>query len=410
VDSRPARRALGPAAALLALAPALWADAGLLARAEELRASLDLPSTAAQVLLIGIEGRGWPSAGSLELVESLGPGGVVLFSFNLPEAAADLALYTASLQSASAKKRPGIPLIVALDHEGGAVFRFKNGGVTRLPPPGEVGSRGPDYAALLGKAAGEELRALGVNTALAPVVELMTDANARFLGNRSYGRDAERVDSIAGAFIGALQSAGVSAVAKHFPGNATEDPHRSLPRLGVDAASYERDYLPRFGAAVARGVGAIMLSHVLLPALDPERPASLSPLIVEGELRERLGFEGPVLTDDLFMGALSSTSSPEKTAVQALAAGADLLMLSAGTSAPRIRDAIVRAVEAGRLDRSRLDEAARRVIALKLRFAMGEGLGGAEERRSAFPALVDRHAREISAYLARPGAKGWGTK
>lgn len=208
------------------------------------------------------------------------------------------------------------------------------------------------------------------------------------------------VDAAAGAYISGLQAEGVAAVAKHFPGNAGGDPHKVLPLLDIDRATYERDYLPRFASAIAAGVSSVMLSHVMLGALDPELPASLSPAIVGGELRGALGFTGLAITDDLGMRALSTRSSPERSAVSALAAGADLLMLTDMRLAPRVRDSIVAAVEEGRLPEARLDEAAGRVLELKRRFAMERGLDP-EARAKAladFPSIVIEESRRIRAF------------
>jgi beta-N-acetylhexosaminidase len=376
--------------------PSGAAERRLSAEASARIAKLDLESRAAQVLLIGVQGAGKPSASTLELLSKMPVGGVVLFGFNLPDRPADLGPYVSALQDAAARGG-GLPLIVAIDHEGGSVFRFKGPGITRIPPPSEVGAVGEEYAAVLGRAAGAELRALGVNMALAPVVELLTDGNKRFLGSRSYGRRASVVDACAGAYIEGLQREGVAAVAKHFPGNAGEDPHEGLPVLRIDRAAYERDYAPRFASAIARGAASVMLSHVVFEALDPARPATLSKAVVTGELRERLGFRGVAITDDLYMKALSGASSPERSAVAALNAGADLLMLTAMGGAERVRDAIVGAVRSGELPSARLDEAARRVIELKLRFRMDEDqdLAVRARRLAGYAELVEADARLV---------------
>jgi beta-N-acetylhexosaminidase len=367
--------------------------------------SLDLGQKAAQVLLIGIEGNGRPSSDTLDLLERAPIGGVLLFSYNLPSEPFDLGAYIAALQDAvlrgeAARGEGGIPLLVAIDHEGGAVFRFKGGGITRIPAPAEVAAGGAPYASLLGHLAGAELLALGVNVALAPVVELLTEGNERFLGSRSYGREASKVDAAAGAYIEGLQSEGVAAVAKHFPGNAAADPHAVLPVLDITKEVYERDYLPRFASAIANDVSAVMLSHVLLGALDPDNPTSLSPAVVRGELRDRLGFQGVAVTDDLGMKALSANSSLESSALAALSAGADLLMLTDMGGATRARDAIVAAVREGRLPEARLDEAVLRILELKARFGMDAGLDpGLRARRLAeFPLIVSRNSRALRAF------------
>jgi beta-N-acetylhexosaminidase len=367
-------------------------------------ASLDLEAKAAQVLLVGVEGAGMPSPESLSLIERMPLGGVVLFGFNLPGEPVEAGRYTAALQDAAARNASAIPLVVAIDHEGGSVFRFKGEGITRIPPPSEVGKRGERYASLLGHVAGAELRALGFNMALAPVVELLTDDNKAFLGSRSYGRSGPATDAASGAYIEGLQAERVAAVAKHFPGNAGEDPHKVLPELDLPKAAYDRDCLPRFAQAVRRRVSSIMLSHVVFAAIDPERPASLSPAMVRGELRRRLGFRGLAITDDLGMRALTATRSPERSAVEALSAGADLLMLVDMRSAPRVRDAIVAAVREGRLPAARLDEAARRVLELKSRFRMGAAfdLPAREKALEAFPLLVREDAKRLKAFRGAP--------
>ncbi len=373
---------------------------------------LDLKARAAQVLLVGIQGSGKPAESTLELLAEMPAGGVVLFGFNLPERPADLGEYVGALQDAAGRNGSGLPLIVAIDHEGGSVFRFKGGGITRIPAPSEVGSRSPAYASALGEAAGSELRALGVNMALAPVVELLSDENKRFLGSRSYGRDPASVDACAGAYIEGLQSTGVAAVAKHFPGNATEDPHKAMPVLGVDRAAYERDYAPRFASAIGRGVAGVMLSHVVFEALDPSGPATLSRAVVAEELKGRLGFKGVAITDDLYMKALSERLGVERAAVAALSAGADLVMLSAMGGAAEVRDAIVAAVEDGSLPARRLDEAAKRVIELKMSFGMDEDLDpeSRSKRLSAFDNLVEADGARLRSIRAEAGRASGLTK
>jgi beta-N-acetylhexosaminidase len=235
---------------------------------------------------------------------------------------------------------------------------------------------------------------------LAPVVELLGEGNAAFLGSRAYGSSGAVVDAAAGAYIEGLQSESVAAVAKHFPGNAAADPHKVLPKLEVSKAVYERDYLPRFASAIRRGVSSVMLSHVLFEAIDANNPSSLSPRVVRGELRGRLGFRGLAITDDLGMNALSLTRSPEEAAIEALNAGADLLMLVDMGEATRVQAAIVQAVKEGRLSQNRLDEAVSRVLSLKSRFKMDDELDPKlrASRLSAFPLTVEANAKKLRAF------------
>jgi beta-N-acetylhexosaminidase len=363
---------------------------------------MDLEEKCGQVLLIGVPGRGSPSAEAKALVTGLGPGGILLFGFNVGERAEDLGLLSGGLQDAAKASAAALPLIVAIDHEGGSVFRFK-GGVTHLPSPAVVGERGQSYALLLGKRAGLELAALGVNLALAPVVELRSEANRGFLGDRSYGSQAARVDAVAGAFIEGLESAGVAAAAKHFPGNAGVDPHRGLPVLDSSREVLERDYVARFRAAMDHGAAVVLLSHVLVPALDPERPATTSARITDAILKKELRFDGVALTDDLFMRALTATTPVALSAVEALASGADLLMLSEGRAGPGVRDAIEAAVRSGALPASRLDDAVLRIIELKLRFSMSSAFDreARAARLASLAGIVEESRKALEAAAAK---------
>ena len=362
---------------------------------------MTLEEKCGQVLLIGVPGKGDPSAETTGLVKRLGPGGILIFGFNVGDRALDLGRFTGGLQDAAAASDAGLPLIVAIDHEGGRVFRFKSG-VTRLPSAAVVGKRGAACARMLGERAGLELAALGINLALAPVVELRSPGNAAFLGDRSYGDDPRLVDAVAGAFIEGLESSGVAAAAKHFPGNAGEDPHRGLPTLAVTRDALMRDYVARFSSAMDHDAAAVLLSHVLVPAIDPERPATISPLLDRDLLKTRMRFDGVVITDDLFMRALADAMPPDISAVEALAAGADLLMLSDGAAGPRVRDSIRRAAEDGALPIARLDDAVLRIIELKLRFSMSAAFDreARAARLASLPEIVVASEKAIKA--ARP--------
>ncbi len=357
--------------------------------ARRILAGLDDEAKAGQVLLVGLGGQARLSANEASALKELGPGGLVLFGFNIGEDLDSVGILIDGLQAVARDSKAGLPFLVAVDHEGGPVFRFKSG-LTHLPAAALVGSRGPAYARALGEIGGAELRALGFNLALAPVVELSRKDNAQFLGQRTYGQDAPTVDRAAGAFIQGLESRGVAATAKHFPGNAGVDPHKGLPRLEVDRAELERDYLGRFRAAISQGVGLVLLSHVLVPAIDPAKPVTLSSKAITGLLKGKLGFKGVVLTDDLFMKALAASTGPEDSAVEALQAGADLLMLSQGSSGPRVKAAILQALASGRLSRARLEDAVLRVIELKLRFDMARAFDpqARTEARASLPNLV----------------------
>lgn len=355
---------------------------GLLSRAEAVADSLDDEGLVGQLMMIGVEGVGRPSNASRLILERIRPGAVILFGFNIdddPRSVASLAGAVRDACSVDTARIRSLPPFVAIDHEGGGVYRFK-GGLTRLPAAATMGLAGAAAASAAGSAAGTELRALGVTMNAAPVVEALNEANRGFLAGRAWSDDPAEAAKLSASFIVSCQRGGAAAVAKHFPGNAEVDPHRGLPVLTASRAVVEGAYLAPFRAAVNAGVAAIMLSHAIVPAIDPDRPVSVSPKAV-AILKGELGFSGIVLTDDLQMAALDGYGDPGLSAVAALAAGADMVMLTGGRTALGARDAILAALADGRLTRARLRDAAVRVIAQKLRFGLDAETDGERAAR-----------------------------
>ena len=289
-----------------------------------------------------------------------GLGGVVLFARNIrdPEQLAGL---TASLRA----ERPD--LLVAVDEEGGDVTRLEVDEGSAFP--GNLALGAVDDTELTGRVAaaiGGELAAAGINLDLAPVADVIVDPANPIVGVRSFGSDPALVARHVAAFVQGLQSVGVAACAKHFPGHGESiaDSHRELPSVETDRETLYARALPPFAAAVAAGVRAVMTAHVRFSALDGE-PATLSAKVI-GLLRSELGFRGLVLTDALEMSAISANAGLEAGAVQALAAGADALCLGADLAPAEVEGvqaAIVAAVREGRLAEERVREAAARVAA-----------------------------------------------
>ena len=244
-----------------------------------------------------------------------------------------------------------------------------------------------------------ELARAGINLNLAPVADVNTNPLNPVIGVRSFGADPELVARHVAAFVAGTQGQGVAACAKHFPGHGdtSADSHLELPVAGGDL---EAALLP-FRAAVEAGVQAVMTGHLLVPELD-DAPATLSPRILTGLLRDELGFEGLVITDALEMRAVSETVGVEQAAVRALAAGADALCVGHDlheAAVGSIHAAILRAVRAGRLAEERLAEAAGRVAAVG-RWAAPTG-DGAVGREAGFDAA--RRALSISGEVATAG-------
>jgi beta-N-acetylhexosaminidase len=206
---------------------------------------------------------------------------------------------------------------------------------------------------------------MGYHLDLAPVVDVFTNPANTVIGDRAFGTDAAVVARCATAFIRSMQGAGCAACAKHFPGHGdtTADSHKELPRVEHERARLEAVEWPPFRAAIDAGVAAVMTAHVLVPAIDPDYPATLSPRVL-AILREQLTFNRVIISDDLGMGALARIPFEERV-VGAVQAGCDLLLIcSSPDDVDRAFTALVHAEEEGRISRERLTDSVRRLDAL----------------------------------------------
>jgi beta-N-acetylhexosaminidase len=294
-----------------------------------------------------------------------GLGGVCLFARNTPDA-----VTAAAVTGALRAENPDV--LVAADEEGGAVTRLESAHGSSWPGNAALGRVGdPALTGAVAAEMGAYLAAAGIRLAYAPTADVTSDPRNPVIGVRSFGTDAADVATHTAAFVAGLQSAGVAACAKHFPGHGdtSVDSHHALPVLDVDEATLEGRELAPFRAAIAAGVRTVMAGHLLVPSLDPDRPASLSAVLLT-LLRRRLGFGGAIVTDALEMEAVAAGRTLPELAVRALAAGADLLCLGArATEEATVRavaDAVVAAVRSGELPAERLAEAADRVAGIAL--------------------------------------------
>jgi beta-N-acetylhexosaminidase len=336
-------------------------------------ASMDEGLLASQTLIAGLDGNSSLSGAMEATLRESPPGGLMLFKYNLGAGKEEVRSFLAR-SSGIVSEACGVAPFIAVDHEGGLVHRF-GPEVKKLPAAAsfwELAREAGPEAALeaLEREAFEsalEIRDLGVTMNFAPVAEVLNDGNRDFLDTRSYGPDPGFTGKAASAFVRAMDAAGVACVVKHFPGNAG-DPHDGPAVLEGEAP--DRAAAPFAGMIRRLRPPALMVSHVVVPAVDPRRNASLSPLVMKGWLREELGFRGILVTDDFSMAAVASSGlAPEEAAVEALIAGADMVMVWPGNIAP-VHEAILSALEEGRLPRARLREAVRRIIAEKIRYGL----------------------------------------
>jgi beta-N-acetylhexosaminidase len=259
-------------------------------------------------------------------------------------------------------------LLVAIDEESGDVTRLEVRTGSSFPGNHALGAvDDTDLTRSVARELGRRLAECGVNFNWAPSADVNANPDNPVIGVRSFGADTGLVARHTAAYIQGLQSTGVAACTKHFPGHGdtSVDSHHTVPHIDVDPATlYERELAP-FRSAIAAGSRAIMSAHILVPALDPERPATLSPRILTELLRGELGYQGLVVTDGMEMRAISGTYGLEHGVVLAIAAGADAICVGGGLcdegTVVGLRDALVSAVHSGELPEERLADAAARV-------------------------------------------------
>ena len=294
-------------------------------------------------------------------------GGVTLFTRNV-EAPEQVAELVHDLQRLSA----GLPLWSAVDQEGGRVARL-HAPFTEWPAMATLGRSGDEKLAYRFAAAlAAELRAVGITLDYAPVLDIHTNPKNPIIGDRSLGEDAQTVAKLGAAIVRGFQDNGVAACGKHFPGHGdtSVDSHLELPVVDHPPDRIRGvEYVP-FREAIRNDVAFIMTAHILVPSLDEERPATLSPRIVRGMLREELDFNGVILSDDLEMKAIADNYTVPDAAVRAIAAGCDGVLICHGDLDLQMRtvEAVIHAVEDGRIPYKRAEDALARNRKAKERF------------------------------------------
>jgi beta-N-acetylhexosaminidase len=295
-------------------------------------------------------------------------GGVILFARNV-ESAAQLAALTDSLHAAAK-----LPLLIGIDQEGGAIARLRAPHFTEVPGAFAIASgRTPEANAQRAYGIlGRELHAIGINWDYAPVVDLTYTRDNPTVGTRSFGADPEQVGALAAEAVRGLQRHGVAACAKHFPGlGATSvDTHLALPTLDTSWEQLVTRDLTPYRAVVGAGIDSIMTTHTIYNALDPQHPATLSPVVVKRLLRGELGYAGVVVSDCMEMKAIADHYSPADCAILGVEADLDILLISHTREVQEAAfDGLAAAVEDGRISPQRIRQSVERVMALKARRA-----------------------------------------
>jgi len=343
-------------------------------RAAEIVNSMDDRLLAAQVLITGLDGRNNLPPHMIDLLTEIPAGGVMLFRYNLNTDNDSIRNYIQET-SIVIQNESGIPPFIAVDHEGGIVNRFIRGvGALPAAPYYWELTQTENRLTVLNKIkedslrAGLEINALGINMNFAPVAEHIIDENRDFITSRSYGPDPFFAGQASDFFIQGMKQSGILCVVKHFPGSAGIDPHYHPSVLNIDIFELNSLILP-FTMLINNGARAVMAAHTTIPVID-HRIASLSPVVMQNWLRGDLGFDGIIISDDFTMAAAGNISH-EENAVLSIAAGSDIILVWQA-HLRLTHQAIISALEDGRLSHERLRDAVEKIIYEKLLMGLME--------------------------------------
>jgi beta-N-acetylhexosaminidase len=336
--------------------------------------NMSLDQKLGQMLLVQFTGPSY-SLDLSEMITQYNVGAVILFTANNNIfSASQLRQLTQQIQAGARSSGSGIPMIIAIDQEGGLVDRLRNLDGPR-PSAAEIGATNdPARARTAGLQDAHDLASYGINLNLAPVVDVTSVYNPQ-LYTRTFGSDPATVTKMAAAYLQGLQESGkVLGTLKHFPGlgDVAVDPHTGLPYLTRSLAQLEAiDWAPYRTLIEQGNVYAVMVTHEIVTAVDRTTPSSLSSRVITGILRDELGFQGVVITDSLTMEGVTAHYSEDQAAVMAVKAGADLLMgpISAQTAAQMLQ-ALKSAVQSGDLSQERIDASVRRILMLKYKMGL----------------------------------------
>jgi beta-N-acetylhexosaminidase len=370
--------------------PPFWLEAEDEDQVERIFRSLSEEEILGQVFLVGYASE-LPTPEILAWLEGRNIGGIKIFGWNA-ENLTTLSNSIARMQSKALKTKNGIPLFVATDQEGGWVRHVK-GSTSVTPGNLAIGATALPYDAYqTGLSIGRELKALGINMNFAPTVDVYVNPKAHVIGPRAFSSDPVLTGTLAMAYYRGMAKAGIISTAKHFPGhgNADGDSHGVLPSIREDYETlWNRDLLP-YRLLISEKIPAILSGHLSFPLITGNnKPASLSPFFSREVVRNRLGFEGILMTDDLYMSGAHQSGLPfAEICVQALEAGNDMIMLS---KTPEVNDEIWRSVllryRQSSSFRRHIGEAVRRIIRTKLDYIKPEGIDAFKTNKAAITAI-----------------------
>lgn len=336
-----------------------------------IKEDMSLNEKIGQMIFSGIEGTEITPE-TKRMMEKYHVGGIILLEKNILSTTQIVHLLN-DLKTANASHP--YPLFLGIDEEGGSVTRMPDG-VKSLPSSRSIaGLNDPNLSFKVGAILGEQLNTLGFNMDFAPVLDINSNPNNPVIGDRSFGSNPTIVTSLGIQTMKGIQNEGIISVVKHFPGHgATDvDSHIELPQVDKSQTELAQFELIPFQEAISEGADAVMIAHILFPSIDASFPASLSHKVITAMLREKYGFDGVVITDDLTMNAISSHYHIGDAAVQSVKAGADILLIVHNPSfIPTVVDQLKAAVENGEISEDRIDESVERIKHLKEKYQLSD--------------------------------------
>lgn len=329
--------------------------------------SMTLEEKAGQLLIVGFKGT-FLNDRTKSYINDLKVGGLILFDRNI-ESKGQIIGLVEEIKGSNAEE--DIPLFLCIDEEGGSISRLPKE-YRRLPDPFQIGETNDvDIAFQFGQLLGNRVKGLGLNLNFAPVLDIHSNPDNPVIGKRAYGTNPERVSDIGLEVAKGIRNSSIIPAVKHFPGHGdtSTDSHLELPIIDKSLEELRNFELIPFKDAIENNIEMIMMAHILLPSLDKDYPATLSKKIVHDLLRDEMGYEGVIVSDDMTMGAIVNNFTLEDACIDFLKAGGDILLVCHGEDNPRIVfDKIIDAVEIGELSMEEIDEKVYRILELKDRY------------------------------------------
>lgn len=343
-------------------------DAEIRNRAQAKLSKMTLDEKLGSMIIAGVEGTA-PTEKTKSMLQNQHVGGIIFYKNNV-ETPEKLVTYINQLKTWNEQNTSS--LFISIDEEGGKVSRLP--GIEKIPTAKSIGkTEDLTYAQSIGEYLGNASKTMGINMDYAPVLDINSNPNNPVIGNRSYGTTATIVSKIGRAVMKGIQSTGTIPVVKHFPGHGdtSVDSHLDLPVVHKSLKQLQSFEWKPFEDAVAEGADSVMIAHILFPKIDNKFPASLSPTIITDQLRNKIGFQGVVMTDDLTMGAISKNYGMGKAAVQSVQAGSDILLVAHGyENVSNVIKELKSNIDSGTITEKRIDESVLRILMLKEKYKL----------------------------------------